>query len=225
VLKTPRTFACSAAAPAKDHRSVLMKGIDRRLHPKILRFSSRFIAGIDSDRRHGRCLQRHKSRGSPASRQRRLVTIIGAYSSTGLSYRIYAPPATRNRADIARAKRAAPSIRAGPSVRPAGVRSDPPANRLDRCRGQARRDLALRRYTPLGILDAGAEPAQYPCAGSLVRAEGGCDGSERAHHGLACGWGGCIGIFGSRCHLCSSSNYHCVSGGEARLALECGRGG
>jgi hypothetical protein len=154
VLKTPRTFACSAAAPAKDHCSVLMKGIDRRLHPKILRFSSRFIAGIDSDRRHGRCLQRHKSRGSPASRQRRLVTIIGAYSSTGLSYRIYAPPATRNRADIARAKRAAPSIRAGPSVRPAGVRSDPPANRLDRCRGQARRDLALRRYTPLGILDA-----------------------------------------------------------------------
>jgi hypothetical protein len=31
-----------------------MKGIDRRLHPRILRFSSRFIAGIDANRRNHR---------------------------------------------------------------------------------------------------------------------------------------------------------------------------
>ena len=39
-VRISRTSARSAAALAKEHRSVLMKGIDRRFHPKILRFSS-----------------------------------------------------------------------------------------------------------------------------------------------------------------------------------------
>ncbi len=50
LVKTPRTLPRSAAAPAKDQRSVLMKGVGRQLHPRILRFGSRFIAGINPDR-------------------------------------------------------------------------------------------------------------------------------------------------------------------------------
>src|SRR5258708_30921163 len=57
-------------------------------------------------------------------------------------------------------------------------------------------------------------PVQAELASAQNRGGGGCDGGERAYHGLACGRGGCIGIFGSRRRLCGSSNYPCVSGGE-----------
>src|ERR1700720_3424374 len=43
VVKTARASARPAAELAKDDRSVLMKGIDRRFHPKILRFSSHLV--------------------------------------------------------------------------------------------------------------------------------------------------------------------------------------
>jgi hypothetical protein len=84
-VRISRTSARSAAALAKDRRSVLMKGIDRRFHPKILRSSSHFIAAINPDRHPSRWRQRHKSRpaASPASHQRRLATRSGAPSSTG----------------------------------------------------------------------------------------------------------------------------------------------
>jgi hypothetical protein len=38
------------AAAAKDQRSVIMKGVGRQLHPRIFRFGSRFIAGMNPDR-------------------------------------------------------------------------------------------------------------------------------------------------------------------------------
>jgi hypothetical protein len=47
VVKTAQASTRSAGALAKDDRSVLMKGIDRRFHPKILRFSSHLVAGIN----------------------------------------------------------------------------------------------------------------------------------------------------------------------------------
>ena len=73
--------------------------------------------------RHGRCpIAQVLTRTSPASRQRRLITIFGAHSSTGFMVWIHAPPATRNRTDVARARRATPSISAGQSVEP--VRAD-----------------------------------------------------------------------------------------------------
>jgi hypothetical protein len=72
-------------APAKDQRSVLMKGVDRQLHPRILRFGSRLspastpiatTAGADSvtgpDPQRADKPQRH------------LVTMFGAYSSAKL---------------------------------------------------------------------------------------------------------------------------------------------
>jgi hypothetical protein len=40
LVETPRTLTRSVA-PAKDQRSVLMKGVGRQLHPRILRFGSR----------------------------------------------------------------------------------------------------------------------------------------------------------------------------------------
>jgi hypothetical protein len=55
LVKTPRTLTRSVAAPAKDQRSVLMKGVGRQLHPRILRFGSRFVASNNPDRHHGQC--------------------------------------------------------------------------------------------------------------------------------------------------------------------------
>ncbi len=55
LVETPRTLTRSVAASAKDQRSVLMKGVGRQLHPRILRIGSRFIEGIRPDRHHGRC--------------------------------------------------------------------------------------------------------------------------------------------------------------------------
>jgi hypothetical protein len=53
LVDTPRILI-SVAAPAKDQRSVFMKGVGRQLHPRTLRFGSRFIAGTNPDRHHGR---------------------------------------------------------------------------------------------------------------------------------------------------------------------------
>jgi hypothetical protein len=47
LAETPRTLTRSVAAPAKVQRSVLLKGGGRQLHPRILRFGSRFITGIN----------------------------------------------------------------------------------------------------------------------------------------------------------------------------------
>jgi hypothetical protein len=85
LVKAPRTVARSVAAAAGDQRSVRMRGVDRQLHPRIPRFGSRFIlspastpiaitAGADS--------VTSLTAASPATRQRRLVTTIGAHSST-----------------------------------------------------------------------------------------------------------------------------------------------
>jgi hypothetical protein len=43
-LRTPRRFA---VPQAEDQRSVLTKGVGRLLHPRILRFGSHLIAGIN----------------------------------------------------------------------------------------------------------------------------------------------------------------------------------
>lgn len=47
LVKAPETLTRSVAASAKDQCSVLMKGVGRQLHPRIPRFGSRFIAGIN----------------------------------------------------------------------------------------------------------------------------------------------------------------------------------
>jgi hypothetical protein len=116
LVKTPRTLTPSVAAPAKAQRSVLKKGAGRQLHPRILRFGSRF--------------SRHQSRSRPGpmpiasrvptrSEPRKPPATAGHNLRRVLRYRIHAPPATRNQADVARARRATPSISAGRSVGPA----------------------------------------------------------------------------------------------------------
>jgi hypothetical protein len=120
LVKTPRTLTPSVAAPAKAQRSVLKKGAGRQLRPRILRFGSRFS-------RHqsrsppgpmpiaSRVLTRSEPRKPPATAGHNLRRILRRV----LRYRIHAPPATRNQADVARARRATPSISAGRSVGPA----------------------------------------------------------------------------------------------------------
>ena len=46
-VETPRILTRPAAAPAESRRNVVMKGVSRRLHPRIPRYGSRFIAGVN----------------------------------------------------------------------------------------------------------------------------------------------------------------------------------
>jgi hypothetical protein len=121
LVKAPGTLTRSVAAPAKDQRSVLMKGVGRQLHPRIPSLRQPLY------RRHqprspprpvpiaSRVLTRSEPRKPPATAGHNLRRILRRV----LRYRIHAPPATRNQADVARARRATPSISACRSVGPA----------------------------------------------------------------------------------------------------------
>jgi hypothetical protein len=118
LVETPRTPTRSVAAPAKDQRSVVMKGVGRQLHPRIPRIGSRFIAGSNPDRHYAGT---DSVTGPHPQRAQQAASDVWSQCSArilrrDLGYRIHAPPATRKRADAARPGRATPSISAGPSV-------------------------------------------------------------------------------------------------------------
>jgi hypothetical protein len=50
-VEAPLNVTCSAVL-AEGRRSVLMKGVARQFHPRILRFGNRIVAGAKTDLRH-----------------------------------------------------------------------------------------------------------------------------------------------------------------------------
>jgi hypothetical protein len=114
LVKTARIFARSVAAPAKDRRSGLMKGVGGQLHPKILRFASHFIAATAGAYSvTGANLQQPRKPPATAGHNLRRVFVDGTYD-IGFTLR---PPLEIGA--MSRARRATPSTSAAQSVGPA----------------------------------------------------------------------------------------------------------
>ena len=168
LVETPRTLTRSVA-PAKDQRSVLMKGVGRQLHPRILRFGSRLspastpiatTAGADNVTDSDPQQARQAAGDAWSQCSARILR-------PDLRYRIHAPAATRNRADVARARRATPSISAGRSAGPA--RAD--ANIAAAQPSQRRRNVpgSIRRFGRTPPYRSPTPPATGPPRAGPIR--------------------------------------------------------